>query len=520
MVHTDNPNSTPSTPCKKEGESVPKISLFGTCSVPTLSSEIDHQNIQALASIRCVDKFEEERRAKLVIVAVVDTSSSMRGHKIESLKTTLCFLCSKLSDNDQLGIVTYSTESSVYVPLTNMTKEGRASVTKAIDDLAVFGSTNLCDGLSDGIRLLPINQPENSDTVTSVLLMTDGLCNIGTTSSTGILAQMQHCLKDHPGVAVNTFGYGSSHDASLLEKIAEASEGTYFFIESDESISGSFADCLGGLLSVVGQSVEIVIKSTENSKLGAVNCKYQCTNLPSGDGVRLRIGNIQAGEERDILFEFSVPSVTSSEESSPVVNIQLSYFDVESEVIKELSSTINISRKSKNFFTDEDNIRSQLVDKHHNRMATSLAISKASELSDNHEIDVARSVLEKTIDIIEKSVSKDDPLCVTMVKELENAIKDLSNPRGSCRLRQTSTSLRTQRSSARALFDSAVRQKIRFDSADFEMNRSINTPKKTFTMPSRPRFQSVRIQRFDSADFEFTKSTLSSKKPIVTFKEE
>jgi len=153
-------------------------------------------------------------------------------------------------------------------------------------------------------------------------------------------------------------------------------------------------------------------------------------------------------------------------------------------------------------------------------MATSLAISKASELSDNHEIDVARSVLEKTIDIIEKSVSKDDPLCVTMVKELENAIKDLSNPRGSCRLRQTSTSLRTQRSSARALFDSAVRQKIRFDSADFEMNRSINTPKKTFTMPSRPRFQSVRIQRFDSADFEFTKSTLSSKKPIVTFKEE
>ena len=50
-----------------------------------------------------------------------------------------------------------------------------------------------------------------------------------------------------------TFGYGSEHDAVLLLGIAEAGNGLFYYIDSEESIPESFCDCLGGLLSVAAQ---------------------------------------------------------------------------------------------------------------------------------------------------------------------------------------------------------------------------------------------------------------------------
>ena len=52
---------------------------------------------------------------------------------------------------------------------------------------------------------------------------------------------------------VFTFGYGSEHDADLLLGIAEAGNGLFYYIDSEESIPESFCDCLGGLLSVAAQ---------------------------------------------------------------------------------------------------------------------------------------------------------------------------------------------------------------------------------------------------------------------------
>jgi hypothetical protein len=49
---------------------------------------------------------------------------------------------------------------------------------------------------------------------------------------------------------VHTFGFGPHHDSQLLSDIAEAGNGTYYYIEGEASIPEAFADALGGLLSV------------------------------------------------------------------------------------------------------------------------------------------------------------------------------------------------------------------------------------------------------------------------------
>ena len=70
-------------------------------------------------------------------------------------------------------------------------------------------------------------------------------------------------------VSVFTFGFGEEHEADVLQAIADAGNGLYYFVSDVESIPDSFCDCLGGLLSVVAQVRRCVV-SPLTKKLGMV----------------------------------------------------------------------------------------------------------------------------------------------------------------------------------------------------------------------------------------------------------
>lgn len=65
---------------------------------------------------------------------------------------------------------------------------------------------------------------------------------------------------------VHTFGFGAQHSESLLQALATTSEGTYYFIENEDSIPTSFGDCLGGLLTVAGQNLKLTIHPLNGMK--------------------------------------------------------------------------------------------------------------------------------------------------------------------------------------------------------------------------------------------------------------
>merc|ERR1719458_1962133 len=58
---------------------------------------------------------------------------------------------------------------------------------------------------------------------------------------------------------INTFGFGAGHNENLLEAIAENGRGMYAFIENTDMIADTFAECLGGLVSIIGQNLKIKI---------------------------------------------------------------------------------------------------------------------------------------------------------------------------------------------------------------------------------------------------------------------
>ncbi|KAL5516342.1 hypothetical protein EMCRGX_G001637 [Ephydatia muelleri] len=228
----------------------------------------------AVASIKA-PSFEPESKVPIDVVAVIDVSSSMAGAKIELVKQTLLFVIGQLNERDRFSLVTYHTYAYLQFGLIQMSQESKAIATSAIKALGCQGGTNLCQGLLKGMEEIAYHSGPEKANVQSVLLLTDGVANKGLKTKEGILAQMlkiqnsqeEKAAKRNFDGTVYTFGFGADHDAGMLAAISTQGGGVYYFIDTNEKIPGSFADCLGGLQTVLGQNLSLELDILGDNQL-------------------------------------------------------------------------------------------------------------------------------------------------------------------------------------------------------------------------------------------------------------
>ena len=190
-------------------------------------------SLLAVASLQAPPSPVDAARAPLELVAVLDRSGSMQGKKMALMKETLSLLVTRsgLQAQDKLGIVLFDDQVQIGLPLTSMDQAGRRAAKAAIDAVCVGGRTNLSGGLIQGLQMLcqsdekareqaddaaadgeaPIVVGDEGGATRSLLLFTDGQANAGITDSGEMVEAAQALLKDHPALAIFTFGYGGDH---------------------------------------------------------------------------------------------------------------------------------------------------------------------------------------------------------------------------------------------------------------------------------------------------------------------
>jgi uncharacterized protein YegL len=148
-------------------------------------------------------------REGLDLVAVVDVSGSMKGHKIESAKRALQFVIMKLTPADRLSIVTFNGAAEKRTPLRSMTQDAQNEIKAVADSLEAGGSTDIKAGLDLGLAILGGRVHTESRTP-NIFLMSDGKLEGHTSGDPRDV---------HPGeVPVYTFGFGrgTEHEVSTL----------------------------------------------------------------------------------------------------------------------------------------------------------------------------------------------------------------------------------------------------------------------------------------------------------------
>ncbi len=160
-------------------------------------------------------------------VFVLDLSGSMQG-KYQSLVEGVRKGLSSLSDRDRFKVVLFNDRardlSSGYL---RATAENTRQMIDTLEQTQPSGSTNLYAGLELGIRGL------DSDRSSALVLVTDGVANVGHTEKRQFLT-----LLERYDVRLFTFVMGNSANRPLLEGMVKVSNGFAINVSNSDDIVG------------------------------------------------------------------------------------------------------------------------------------------------------------------------------------------------------------------------------------------------------------------------------------------
>eukprot|EP00301_Raphidiophrys_heterophryoidea_P009099 c13422_g1_i1.p1 GENE.c13422_g1_i1~~c13422_g1_i1.p1 ORF type:complete len:487 (+),score=112.62 c13422_g1_i1:107-1462(+) len=367
----------------------------------------------------------EQQHTAVDIVAVLDRSGSMAGEKMKMLHRTVELLIQHLKECDRLSIVAYDDVVQTPLAMTNMDENGKAKARQALREVKERGGTDLCSGLLGGLNVLATRTTKNE--VSSVLLMTDGLANEGITDKSQIIAQTIAKIQSLKNpVTVYTFGFGSDHDASLLADIATAGSGSYYFMKTPDSIPQAFADCVGGLMSVVAQNIEMTVTAAPGISIQDVLTNFPKTVVTPNQKFTIRIGDIFSEERKDFLVELTLPAVQGPTDAQALINVELSYFEIASVSTLRATATATVRRTAKN---TPPGASSLMIDQHRNRIRTARAMDEAMRLGDQGQINEARSLLEKVRSDVGVSPSSALPECQALLADLTSVAENMNSRR-------------------------------------------------------------------------------------------
>ncbi len=248
------------------------------------------------------DSAQRERRP-LNLALVLDRSGSMGGEKLSLVKNAALHLVQQLSPRDRVAIVTYDDEIMVLEPGTQVTPDALPSLSMMLAAIQAWGGTNLEGGWRAGVQAVAEGMEAMPGALHRVLLLTDGLANIGITD-TNVLASLAKGVASI-GVVTSTFGVGTDYDEQLLNVMAEAGSGNDYFIATPDAIRATFQAELTELMGVVAEGVTVSI--TLPAALGATLVNPQLELTTAGETHTVPVGFVGAGETRHLVFRISAP---------------------------------------------------------------------------------------------------------------------------------------------------------------------------------------------------------------------
>ena len=390
-------------------------------------------------------------RPPIDLVAVIDTSGSMQGLKLDAVRESWAFLVRQgLREQDRLGLVcqalsglergmnasasacpcrqlarltfeqtsphasqvSFYDETTVHFELTEMNQLGKSRALPRIMSMQADGKTDLSRGLREGIRLIRTADRANTADEADVnevqrnralMVFTDGKATRGIMDTASIVADVRHQLiGGAEDVSIFTFGFGADHFPTKLHAIASATNGLYYFIENTDAIAAAFADCLAGLGGMVAQEAELELrvdpKVASLQKINFPNARFDAAGRCT-----IPLGTLYAQEDKSVLLNICMPAAVREQQDvkTRLLSAKLRYLSAAGKlnVVKATKDIVRPTTPSAKLPPP------QWLELHSSRMAVVNSIMSASKLANRGDIDRARDVLKDAMERIRLTTS-------------------------------------------------------------------------------------------------------------------
>jgi hypothetical protein len=208
----------------------------------------------------------------------------------------------------------------------------------------------------------------------------------------------------------------------MLREIAAAGGGVYYYVEDATLIEKSFADCLGGLVSVGAQNLRLRITCPADSTLQKVHTIFPHDH--HGNVAEVRIRDLYEDEEKDTIVTLDIGRIPEPHEAWKCVTWELTYKDVVTGADVVIEAEQFLERVE---IASPDQVPPAPLDQQRNRIVSTNALNRARELGDANDLEGARATLREAIEYIRASRTGQDSISVALIKSLEVSLGQIRN---------------------------------------------------------------------------------------------
>lgn len=213
--------------CKKE-EYQKLAAEYGFNNLDNYKAEIGNVSGDIVSQAQKLWKEKKNGGKDIVAVFVADISGSMDGEPLNKLKESLLAGSQYIGKENSIGLVTYSDDVNINLPIAKFDINHRALFTGAVKDLQSGGGTATYDGIAVGAKMLMDEKAKNPNAKLMLFVLSDGDNNRG------------HSLKDIEGmlkalkIPVYTIGYNA--DIKALQALSSINEAASINADSEDVI--------------------------------------------------------------------------------------------------------------------------------------------------------------------------------------------------------------------------------------------------------------------------------------------
>lgn len=234
------------------------------------------------------------------LALVLDRSGSMAGRKIELAREAVRQAIGRLGVRDRFSLVVYDNEIEVVMPSSLATTEARATALDRLRRIDARNMTDLGGGWLRGAEQVAAHLDREG--VNRVLLLTDGLANVGMTDP----AELMHHAGElrQRGIATSTFGLGDDFNEALLQGMASAGGGTFRYIERAEQIPDHLTGEVGEALEVTARDVTLEVTTPDGLHIDTMTPRPLEVR---GNRTLVRIGDMVADQLVRVVLRIRFP---------------------------------------------------------------------------------------------------------------------------------------------------------------------------------------------------------------------
>ncbi len=262
------------------------------------------------------------QRPDATLTFVVDTSGSMAGTPLATVKEALALLVRQLRPTDRIGLVEYGSRARTLLEPTPLAED--EVVLGAIDALQSNGSTNVAEGLQVAYGLAQRNLTPGG--IDAVVLASDGVANVGTTDAEGILSLIDDGVRsgiDLLALGVDERGYNDD----LMEQLSNRGNGTTHYLRGPQDAERLFVDELEQTLVVAARDTKVQV-SFDPAAVARYRLVGYDNRAVADDDFRddtVDAGEVGVGHEVTAIYELVL--VEGASGTDPLGRVQLRWKD-------------------------------------------------------------------------------------------------------------------------------------------------------------------------------------------------